>query len=556
MEKRIAQICPKTGQVFYADEPQPRRRWPSLLWPVTGLLALAWFLIRVIPKPSRAAYPCQRAAAPLASAFVVWIIGLATSTLIFRRVRRLAGQSRYLLASLLVALAVGVIWTCLAAANGQPLQAQTFSPTEPANTPMGVARGIFPGRVVWTRDAQAAKWDGSTGSWWDDTHTDQKAVDAMVSKTLQDLTGQSSDGQAWTALFKYFNKNAGAGEVGYRKGEKVAIKINMNEDNKRPWVPNAGMPSPHVVYAVVGQLIREAGVPGDAITIYDASRYIGDPIYNKVRGNPDPQYQAVTFVVAPIHAGDGRIAAVADPNVVFRTKAGALQLPTCLTRAKYLINLALIRPHTMFGATLCAKNHFGSTYFPDGGGWTPRPLHNTGSRDNPMGSYNCLVDLNGHQQTGGKTLLYMIDGLYPARHQMSTVMKWTTFGPAWFASLLASQDMVALDSVCLDFLRAEQAANPTLTDVRGQVDNYLHEAALMGRPASGAKYDPEQDGTIPPSLGVHEHWNNAAERKYSRNLQTGAGIELVTRSEPRTITESTATKMALASDIVTGNPVR
>ncbi len=36
----------------------------------TGLLALAWFLIRVIPKPSRALYPCQRAAFPLASAFI------------------------------------------------------------------------------------------------------------------------------------------------------------------------------------------------------------------------------------------------------------------------------------------------------------------------------------------------------------------------------------------------------------------------------------------------------------------------------------------------------
>jgi hypothetical protein len=29
------------------------------------------------------------------------------------------------------------------------------------------------------------------------------------------------------------------------------------------------------------------------------------------------------------------------------------------------------------------------------------------------------------------------------------------------------------------------------------------------------------------SLGVHEHWNNAEEKKYSRNLGTGQGIELV-----------------------------
>jgi hypothetical protein len=34
---------------------------------VTGISTLLWFLIRVIPKPSRAAYPCMRAAAPIAS---------------------------------------------------------------------------------------------------------------------------------------------------------------------------------------------------------------------------------------------------------------------------------------------------------------------------------------------------------------------------------------------------------------------------------------------------------------------------------------------------------
>jgi len=29
------------------------------------------------------------------------------------------------------------------------------------------------------------------------------------------------------------------------------------------------------------------------------------------------------------------------------------------------------------------------------------------------------------------------------------------------------------------------------------------------------------------SQGVHEHWNNATQKKYSRNLGGGAGIELM-----------------------------
>jgi len=49
---------------------------------------------------------------------------------------------------------------------------------------------------------------------------------------------------------------------------------------------------------------------------------------------------------------------------------------------------------------------------------------------------------------------------------------------------------------------------------------------------SHAKYDPEGDGTVLASLGVHEHWNNATNRKYSRNLGTGKGIELIQLGNP------------------------
>jgi hypothetical protein len=67
------------------------------------------------------------------------------------------------------------------------------------------------------------------------------------------------------------------------------------------------------------------------------------------------------------------------------------------------------------------------------------------------------------------------------------------------------------------------------------VDDYLHEAALAGNPPSGTFYDPDHDGDVErlESLGVHEHWNNAAERMYSRNLGTGSGIELI-RLDPAT----------------------
>ena len=136
---------------------------------------------------------------------------------------------------------------------------------------MGTAKGIHPGRVVWIRDPDATSWDGAKGSWWDDGNTDQRLVDSMVSEAIQRLTGESSDEKAWEALFKHFNKRRGYGDVGYRKPEKIAIKINMNQDRRGDWEPGVGNPSPHVIYSLVDQLVNNAGVPGSAITLFDAT---------------------------------------------------------------------------------------------------------------------------------------------------------------------------------------------------------------------------------------------------------------------------------------------
>jgi len=508
-------------------ETSKRYRWLVWLCPIVGVVSLIWFLIRVIPKPSRATYPCQRMAAPLASGFVIWITGIVGSTLAYRRARRHLLQARWAVAGLCLAVGVVALWVPLAATSSDPATA-AFVPSEPPNSPMGAARGIFPGRVVWVHDPDATGWDGRSGSWWDDNNTDQDAVDLMVSRTIQTLTGRTSDLEAWDALFKHFNQAKGFGDVGYQVGEKIAIKINMNQENSSAgiWSASQGNPSPHVLYSVLKQLIDVAGVPGSAITIYDAARYIGNPIYDKVRSDPDPNFQAIRFVVKPSLARSGRVAAVEDTANPLFTKTGTAYFPQCVTEAKYLINMALLRPHSLFGITLCAKNHFGSTYFPSGGGWTPSPMHNDGQRTNPMGSYNCLVNLNGHRQLSGKTLLYMIDGLYSARNQSAEVIKWQSFGDDWCSSLFASQDPVAIDSVALDFLRNE----PRCTDVTGTPENYLHEAALAENPPSRTVYDPQGDGTRLTSLGVHEHWNNAVEKRYSRNLGTGDGIELVVAS--------------------------
>jgi hypothetical protein len=46
---------------------------------------------------------------------------------------------------------------------------------------------------------------------------------------------------------------------------------------------------------------------------------------------------------------------------------------------------------------------------------------------------------------------------------------------------------------------------------------------------------------------VHEYWNNVTDKKYSRNLGTGNGIELVTIAAPAASAANTQARFARAT---------
>jgi hypothetical protein len=153
------------------------------------------------------------------------------------------------------------------------------------------------------------------------------------------------------------------------------------------------------------------------------------------------------------------------------------------------------------------------------------------------GKYRAVVDLMGSRKIGDKTVLYLIDGLYAGYYWESYPVKWNMppFNNDWPSSLFASQDPVAIDSVAYDFLNAEWpgVVAGAFGSLEGGAEDYMHEAALANNPPSGAFYDPDRTGTGMQSLGIHEHWNNSNEKKYSRNLGLGTGIELVGVTEDK-----------------------
>ena len=93
---------------------------------------------------------------------------------------------------------------------------------------------------------------------------------------------------------------------------------------------------------------------------------------------------------------------------------------------------------------------------------------------------------------------------------------------------------VAIDSVGADFLINEPAVTDNNSALKGNpnVENYLHEAGLVNRTPSGTVYE-NGNGERVTNLGVHEHWNNSVEKKYSRNLGKEEGIELISIAEQK-----------------------
>ena len=75
-----------------------------------------------------------------------------------------------------------------------------------------------------------------------------------------------------------------------------------------------------------------------------------------------------------------------------------------------------------------------------------------------LGVYRTLVDLMGHPHIGGRTILYLVDGLYAGRHPKSLSpieLRTAPFNDDSSSSLFVSQDPVAIDSVGFDFLWTE-----------------------------------------------------------------------------------------------------
>jgi hypothetical protein len=261
----------------------------------------------------------MRVAAPLASGFVVYLLGLAGSLYAFYKAKTSFEKGRKItgICALLIFFTVGSWFIIDSAQPGLT----SLKNDQPVNSPIGEAKGLYPGRVVWVWNPDATNenctlshngdgtGDESDDGWFLDKNNNQQVIDKMLSEILLTLTSTESDVDAWDALFKYFNKTKnGLEETGYSAGEKIFIKINatsswgkgelwgnITNDNKKVENPNYAIAetSPHLVLSVLRQLINVCNINQSSIYVGDPMKHLYDHSFNKWHGEfPNVHYIA------------------------------------------------------------------------------------------------------------------------------------------------------------------------------------------------------------------------------------------------------------------------
>jgi len=539
-----------------------------------GIVSTIWFFCRVIPKPSRAAYPCVRAVAPFMSGFVIYLLSLGGISLTIRKfsdnIRKPFSVTTVILIFILFLFTGINISSDTSFASSQ--EKVLKGPQDGANTPFGKARGIKPGVVVWAWNPEATNENCKNTienyDWFfSPANTDSKVVGTMVSDAIIKVGGNSDLPKSWDALFKQHNKTVHGKKRGYTEGEKVFIKINqgtaswalskedqnngyavpreIKQGQRRGRFTGATETSPYIVLELLRELVNNAGVRQEDI-------YVGDPIAHIFGHNYEAwhsEFPNVKYIDKFSEQFSRTLIRPTEKELLFYSdKKQADKLFDIIEQANYMINVASLKPHGSAGISLTSKNHFGSHtrrsashlhYALVAPLWEESPRQVGKASNGGYRKYRVLVDLMGSKYLGQNTMLFIVDGLYgggsdetkgPVKYYMAP------FNNDWSNSIFMSQDQVALESVCYDFLRSEwnginehNAANSVFEEGPNMygVDDHLHQAADSSNWPEGIAYDPDKSGRPLKSLGVHEHWNNMADKQYSGNLGRKDGITLV-----------------------------
>jgi len=250
----------------------------------------------------------------------------------------------------------------------------------------------------------------------------------LLNAAIQKLTGKNTAEEAWKSIFPSLTKD-----------DIVGIKINT-----------LFYLSTHsqVVDAIVQNLVA-IGIPENNIIIWDKL---------------DSDLIRAGYQINRGETGVRCFGTNADyDNAIYKIGGQSKRLSKILTQTcNHLINVPVLKDHSISGVTLSMKNHYGSVD-------NPGSLH--GNNCDPY-----IADLNNTAPIKEKTRLIVLDasvGIYNGGPD----------GPPqfYYNSLILGQDPVALDYHCLQIIdeeRKKQGLQP-IANV-GRPAKYIQTAAGLG----------------------------------------------------------------------------
>jgi hypothetical protein len=353
-------------------------------------------------------------------------------------------------------------------------------------------------KVVSVYDSDASNWNHATGMHWQ--YINQDVVDNMFAVGLMELTGTTSIVDAWRDI------------IPYRQGEQIAIKFNFNNSAQC----NGGDDNvldglSETANAIIDGLIS-IGVPPHNIWIYDAQRRVVPTRFIRRVENQNVRF----FGAAPDGACGANyyqtsFVAANSPHVSRFTCLGGnlsqdvIRPAQVLVDAEHLINVPIFRSHGGM-ASFALKNHYGSVFYNINDQGTmhayfdpldPMGNHNYGCN---LNTENILADISNNPHIRNKTRLIVGEGMFG--HSWSNLdapIRYTSFNNDDPNIYFFGVNPIAVSSVMADSLNYERSVSPIpQTKWPNPVEHHeqLHAGAILG-------------------LGVHEHWNNPSDRKYT-----------------------------------------
>jgi hypothetical protein len=392
-----------------------------------GLTSSVWLLLRSGTKPSRITYPCQQTAAANSLFVFSALMWLIPSSFWYQKIKATLKVER------IIFITISTFFILVGAGSSKEYRGLDYL----NHAPLGL-RALASNKVVRVYSSKGTNWDFSSGYYYD--HIDQTEVYKMLDRGVRALSGTSTSQSAWQTIM-----------AGYRSGDQVAIKVNNNNSgNASQGYLNT---EPQIINAVISGL-ASIGVPQNDISVYDVSRNI---IARQRNGVLDT-YPDVNFV--------DRNNVTWDSTLVTGS-FGEVRLPTVLTQSQHLINIHLMKMHSLATITGAMKNHLGSTS-------SPSTFHST--------MVEALGELNDNPHIKDKTRLIINEALFGSTSQGSKPHKFNNlelFPEETPNSIFLAFDPVAMDSVMYDFFYYDRDGNIG-------PDTFLHGAADNG-------------------LGLHEH---------------------------------------------------